>query len=165
MAVSAAAGGAAPGRPTENHSAAAEPGAGDARTLLDVFKLSHLFAAAGAVGKLTSGPFGAAATGSLSSGFEPKPGPEPKPELELEPAKDGAAAMAATAESGTGTAAGSSSALAKDGRQLGMLTGSAAARCRFALDSDGLFSCASTSRFCEPTAEGRVLPLMQTSRM
>jgi hypothetical protein len=132
-----------PGSPTENHCAAAEPGAGDMDTralLVDWPKPSHLLAPLPLV--VTAGASGAFA---LAAGAA-APG---RPNEETD------------AGSGSGSVGSTSAAFANDGRQLGKLTASSAGRCRLALDSTGVVP----SRFCEPTADLRVLPLMQTSRI
>ena len=81
-----------------------------------------------------------------------------------------AGATAAGASAAAGAAGGSgrwvlgpgASVFAKEGRHAFMPTGSSTGRCRFALEVAGPRP---TRRFCDPTADGRVLPRMQTSRI
>lgn len=125
-----------PGRPMENHCAAAEPGAGFARTL-DVLKPSDcvgtessaIVASTTGILLLTAGPVDSTALGGGSFGK---------------------------------ASSDFASAFANEGRQLGKLTASVAAgRWRLALDSTEVVP----SRFCEPTTDCRVLPRMQMSRI
>lgn len=129
------AGAAEPGRPIENHCAAAEPGAGFARTL-DVLKPSDC---AGTVSSATV----ASTTGILL--------------LTAGPADSTALGGGSFGKASSDFA----SAFANEGRQLGKLTASAAGRWRLALDSTEVVP----SRFCEPATDCRVLPRMQMSRM
>lgn len=128
-----------PGRPTENHCAAADPGAGVFETrafdLLKVYDVSILRAVSVAI-------VVSAAGNSLLTGGA------------VDSATVGAGSV-------SGAASDFASDFAKEGRQLGKLTASSASRKRLALASDAVVP----SRFCELTTDFRVLPRMQMSRM